>query len=104
MSLGHTYLCMYETFTLSCIFAGITAFKAQDHQKALQLYTEAIELTFGSPQSHEFYAKRAEVHYELHDSAKMLQDANECIAQKLDWPWVRLCIYWYVLCVDMIFA
>ena len=101
MSLGHSYLCMYKMlFTLSCMFAGITAFKAQDYQKALKLYTEAIELSFGSPQSHEFYAKRAEVYYELRESEEMLQDANECIARKFDWPWVRLCTYWYLLYVD----
>ena len=83
---------------LSCVFAGITAFKSQDYQKALQLYTEAIELSFGSPQCHEFYAKRAEVYYELGESKEILQDANECIARKFDWPWVCLC----VLCVWMI--
>lgn len=82
-------------FILSCIFAGIIAFKAQDYQKALQLYTKAIELSSGSSQSHEFYAKRAEVYYELGESEKMLQDSNECIAQKLDWPWVCLCMCTY---------
>lgn len=61
---------------------GNEAFKAKDYQKAIQFYTEAIEV---NPSDHTVYGNRAMAYSNLSMYGKSLEDAEKCIEIKPDW-------------------
>lgn len=56
---------------------GSDAFRAGDHRKAVELYTEALE---EDPSNHAVYSNRSAAHRNLGKFEDALRDANKCIA------------------------
>lgn len=61
---------------------GNEAFKQKDYPKAIQFYTEAVEL---NPQDHTVYGNRAMAYANSNNFDKSLEDAEMCIKIKPDW-------------------
>jgi len=63
--------------------AGNKEFLAGNHQKAVELFTQAIEL---DPQNHILFSNRSGAYAGLKDFQKAFEDANQTVTLKPDWP------------------
>lgn len=61
---------------------GNNAFKAKEYEKAIELYTQAVEET---PTDHTILGNRAAAYQNLGKFSDAEKDADRCIALKADW-------------------
>lgn len=67
---------------------GNEAYQAADYSKAVQLYTEGIEI---EPTNAALFSNRSAAYLKLGDYGKAKQDAEICI--ELDGTWSKVCCH-----------